>query len=103
MRPHAFAYKMCADFPAPVSRDGPIVLGWAARSVATGISRYGTPAASGAGVSSYREIADKYSNSTVVIDMQWGLYDRETGKPLYHKTFRVPGQDHLLPAYVEWN
>jgi serine protease Do len=50
-----------------------------------------------------REIADKYSNSTVVIDMQWGLYDRETGKPLYHKTFRVPGQDHLLPAYVEWN
>jgi hypothetical protein len=53
MRPHAFAYKMCADVPAPVSRDGPIVLGWAARSVATGISRYGTRAASGAGVSSY--------------------------------------------------
>jgi hypothetical protein len=53
MRPHAFAYKMCADCPAPVSRDGPIVLGWAARSVATGISRYGTRAASGAGVSSY--------------------------------------------------
>ena len=55
MRPHAFAYKMCADFPAPVSRDGPIVLGWAARSVATGISRYGTRAASGAGVSSYTD------------------------------------------------
>jgi serine protease Do len=50
-----------------------------------------------------REIADKYGNSTVQIDMQWGLNDRETGKPLYHKTFRVPGQDHLLPAYVEWN
>jgi serine protease Do len=50
-----------------------------------------------------REIADKYSNSTVLIDMQWGLHDRETGKPLYHKTFRVPGKDHLLPAYVEWN
>jgi serine protease Do len=49
-----------------------------------------------------REIADKYSNSTVLIDMQWGLYDRETGKPLYHKTFRVPGKK-LLPAYVEWN
>jgi serine protease Do len=50
-----------------------------------------------------RQIADKYSNSTVLIDMQWGLYDRETGKPLYHKTFRVPGKSYLLPAYVEWN
>ena len=53
MRPHAFAYKMCADFPAPVSTDRPIVLGWAARSLATGISWYGTRAASGVGVSSY--------------------------------------------------
>src|SRR5271167_606405 len=55
MRPHAFAYKMCADFPAPVSTDRPIVLGWAARSLATGISWYGTRAASGAGVSSYHK------------------------------------------------
>ena len=54
MRPHAFAYKMCADFPAPVSTDRPIVLGWAARSLATGISWYGKRAASGAGVSSYK-------------------------------------------------
>jgi serine protease Do len=45
-----------------------------------------------------REISEKYSNATVLIDVQWRLYDRETGKPLFHKTFILDGD--LFPAYV---
>jgi pSer/pThr/pTyr-binding forkhead associated (FHA) protein/S1-C subfamily serine protease len=45
-----------------------------------------------------REISEKYSNATVLIDVQWRLYDRETGKPLFHKTFILNGD--LYPAYV---
>jgi hypothetical protein len=88
MRPHAFAYKMCADFPAPVSRDGPIVLGWAARSVATGISRYGTRAASGAGVSSYSE------DHRAVGKTRWrSALDFIDRLSIYHLWARVVGVD----------
>jgi serine protease Do len=47
-----------------------------------------------------REISEKYNSATVRIDMQWRLYDRETGKPLFHKTFIVSGVSGLIPAYV---
>jgi len=43
-------------------------------------------------------VAEQYSNATVLVSMQWRLYDRVTGKPLFHKTFAYNGQ--LLPAYV---
>src|SRR5262249_48201224 len=48
------------------------------------------------------DIADKYSNATVYITTQWRLYDRVTGKPLFHKTWGLPGIG-LLPAYVSLN
>jgi serine protease Do len=47
------------------------------------------------------QIVDKFANATVLVNMQWRLYDRETGRPLFHKTVSVPGAG-LLPAYVEW-
>jgi serine protease Do len=46
-----------------------------------------------------QDIIDKFGSTTVLVTMQWRLYDRETGKPLFHKTFYVPGVG-LLPAYV---
>jgi len=47
------------------------------------------------------QIVDKFANATVLVNMQWRLYDRETGRPLFHKTVSIPGVG-LLPAYVEW-
>lgn len=45
------------------------------------------------------EIVQKYGNATVVIDTQWRVYDKPTGKPLYQmvKTFN----NKHLPAYVK--
>jgi serine protease Do len=48
-----------------------------------------------------QEIADKFGNATVMIDVHWRLYDIDTGKPLFHKTF-ADGKGNLLPAYVEY-
>jgi S1-C subfamily serine protease/pSer/pThr/pTyr-binding forkhead associated (FHA) protein len=51
------------------------------------------------------EIADKYANATVLIKVQWGLYDRETGKTLFHKTFceeYTCRSSIVIPAYVRW-
>jgi serine protease Do len=46
------------------------------------------------------QIADKFGNATVYVYGRWRLYDQETGKPLFHKTFFHDGM--LLPAYVNW-
>jgi hypothetical protein len=46
------------------------------------------------------EVAEKYGNATVLISMQWRLYDRQTGKPLFHKTFGYHRE--FVPAYVKW-
>lgn len=48
---------------------------------------------------SARQIVEKYGDATVQISMQWGLYDRETGKPLFLKSFVVDGQRY--PAFVQ--
>jgi len=45
------------------------------------------------------DIAARFGNATVFVQVQWRLYDRETGKPLFHK--RVNFQGQLLPAYVK--
>lgn len=45
------------------------------------------------------EVVQKYGNATVYIGMQWRLVDRDTGKPLFHKTWPLNGQ--MLPAYIE--
>lgn len=44
------------------------------------------------------DIYNKYANATVEIRRLWRLYDKQTGKPLQHKTVLVDGK--LLPAYV---
>jgi S1-C subfamily serine protease len=45
------------------------------------------------------QIIHKFGNATVYIDVHWRLYDRETSKPLFHKTVSVGGK--LLPCYVK--
>ena len=47
------------------------------------------------------QIVDKFANATVLVNMQWRLFDRETGKPLFHKTVVRNGE--VLPAYVASN
>jgi len=48
-----------------------------------------------------KDVVEKYGNATVVVEVQWRLYDRESGKPLFHKRIRVG--DDLVPCYVRWN
>jgi serine protease Do len=48
------------------------------------------------------EIFNKFGNSTVAIEFRWRLYDRETGRPIYHKKWTAPvdGKNVDLPAYI---
>ncbi|MEJ0015156.1 MAG: trypsin-like peptidase domain-containing protein [Acetobacteraceae bacterium] len=48
---------------------------------------------------SAQDIVHKYGNATVFIDVHWRLFDRETSKPLFHKTWPVAGRN--LPCYVD--
>lgn len=48
--------------------------------------------------SNAQEIVQKYGNSVVHVSVLWRLYDRTTGKPIFHKTIRLDGRDY--PAYV---
>ena len=45
------------------------------------------------------QIAAKYTSATVQIRMQWRLYDKQTGRPVFQKT--LPYEGKLLPAYVK--
>src|SRR5262249_38268071 len=50
-----------------------------------------------------KEIVTKYGDSTVVVNVQWRMYDRETGQPLFHKVVVL---DHkksreLYPAFIK--
>jgi serine protease Do len=49
------------------------------------------------------EIVQKYGNSTVWINFTWRLFDKETGRPIFHKryAFDVGGQKRSLPAYFK--
>jgi S1-C subfamily serine protease len=52
-----------------------------------------------------KEIAERFGNATVMIRAHWRLYDRTTGRSLFHKTISVKykdGTSELLPAYVNW-
>ncbi|MDR3536070.1 MAG: trypsin-like peptidase domain-containing protein [Acetobacteraceae bacterium] len=44
------------------------------------------------------EIVRRYGNATVQIDLQWRLYDKPSGKPLYQKMVVKDGRK--VPAYV---
>jgi serine protease Do len=49
------------------------------------------------------EVVQKYGNSTVWINFTWRLFDKETGRPIFHKryAFQVGGQKRSLPAYFK--
>jgi pSer/pThr/pTyr-binding forkhead associated (FHA) protein len=49
------------------------------------------------------EVVQKYGNSTVWINFTWRLFDKETGRPIFHKrySFEVGGQKRSLPAYFK--
>lgn len=50
-----------------------------------------------------QEIYDKYKDATAKIYLHWRLYDKTTGKPIYHQTFTVKvnkNESATLPAYV---
>jgi S1-C subfamily serine protease/pSer/pThr/pTyr-binding forkhead associated (FHA) protein len=52
-----------------------------------------------------QEVAEKFGDATVMVSVHWRLYDRATGKPLFHKTIFIKnknGSSELLPAYVKW-
>jgi serine protease Do len=48
------------------------------------------------------DIVQKYGDSTVYIEVQWRLFDRDTGKALFHKTFSAKRNGPRLPAYVQF-
>ncbi len=50
-----------------------------------------------------QEIYDKYKDATAKIYLHWRLYDKTTGKPVYHQTFSIKlnkNESVVLPAYV---
>jgi serine protease Do len=47
------------------------------------------------------EVAQKYSNAMAYIAVQWRLYDRETGKRVFHKFVTWKSSGNVLPAYVQ--
>lgn len=46
-----------------------------------------------------QDIAKAYSGSTVYVQLSWRLFDRPSGKPVYHKMLRIT-RDAKLPLYV---
>ena len=46
-----------------------------------------------------REIYDKFAKATVQVGMMWRLYDKQTGRPIQHKTVDYKGRRY--PAYVQ--
>lgn len=47
------------------------------------------------------EIIRKFGSATVIIYVQWRVYDKETSKPLFHKAFVDRKTGAKLPAYVK--
>jgi serine protease Do len=51
-----------------------------------------------------QDVVEKFGNATVMVNVHWRLYDRATGRPLFHKTIFFQykdGSGELLPAYVK--
>lgn len=51
--------------------------------------------------SNAKEIVTKYGDSTVVVNVQWRMYDRETGQPLFHRVVQKPKSSAWYPAFVK--
>jgi S1-C subfamily serine protease len=49
------------------------------------------------------EIAERYGKATVGIQLQWRLYDRASGRAVFHKSWTetVEGRSVRLPAYLQ--
>jgi serine protease Do len=47
-----------------------------------------------------KDIHDKFENTTIYIEVQWRLYDKGTGKPLFHKVF-LNDKNESIPAFVK--
>jgi serine protease Do len=45
-----------------------------------------------------REIVRNYGNAVVMVELQWRLFDRSSGKPLYQRAITVKGR--RVPAYI---
>jgi serine protease Do len=51
-----------------------------------------------------RDIVTKYGDSTVVVNVQWRMYDRLTGLPLFHKVIALnqkKSSPQLYPAFIK--
>jgi serine protease Do len=54
-----------------------------------------------------QDIVKKFGNTTAKVDRTWRLYDQQTGKPVFHQTFKVTlgrgknQQSFTYPAYVQ--
>jgi pSer/pThr/pTyr-binding forkhead associated (FHA) protein/S1-C subfamily serine protease len=50
------------------------------------------------------DVVSKFGNSTVWLDVQWRLYDKETGRPVYHKAWigNDGNRKVKLPAYLKY-
>ncbi|MDE1147264.1 MAG: trypsin-like peptidase domain-containing protein [Azospirillaceae bacterium] len=48
---------------------------------------------------STQQVAEKYSKSTVYVGVKWRLFDKVTGKPVFHKYLPV-GNGNKVPLYV---
>jgi len=46
-----------------------------------------------------QKIAAMFSDATVKIHTKWRLFDKASGRPIYHKTFKTPDGQYL-PVYV---
>ena len=51
------------------------------------------------------EVVNKFGNSTVWINVSWRMFDKETGRPVYHKRFtaEVGKVKRSLPGYLKIN
>ena len=49
------------------------------------------------------EVVNKFGNSTVWINVSWRMFDKETGRPVFHKSFTadVGKVKRSLPAYLK--
>ena len=45
-----------------------------------------------------QDIVQKFGSATVLVNVQWRLFDRQTGKPIFQKVIEVDGKTY--PAYV---
>jgi serine protease Do len=48
-----------------------------------------------------KDIASRFSNSSVMIEVLWRMYDSQTGRPLFHKTVYDSKSRGTYPAFIK--